>query len=314
MDTKDRLEVYKVLFETWRFEVNSHWQRSSYFAAFETVAVAACWKLLDEQKSAWAGIVLSILGMLLTEIWRRNNNKTHFYAVYWLGKVTELEARLSSESGDSVYFATEILNRPRTGWIRHRHLVQAVPMIFFVAWIMLLGLGVFRAGIRQSWFLSFLHVEARPVYEMTPLILSIASLLVGVAAAWIAASSLSQARRVAEGAQRDWRQRKWFDLYFEADEAYDALDHFQVLYPSSLAPGWGSAEWERCWNDLMRAMRTVNRMAVAFPKNSVVDDLFSATAGFANPNEALSKDRLQQLLNAVEGLRQKSLVDATVLQ
>jgi hypothetical protein len=42
MEIRDRLEVYKTLFETWRFEVNSHWQRSSYFAAFETVAVAAC--------------------------------------------------------------------------------------------------------------------------------------------------------------------------------------------------------------------------------------------------------------------------------
>jgi hypothetical protein len=27
MDTKERLEVYKAVFETWRFEVNSHWQR-----------------------------------------------------------------------------------------------------------------------------------------------------------------------------------------------------------------------------------------------------------------------------------------------
>jgi hypothetical protein len=133
MEIRDRLEVYKTLFETWRFEVNSHWQRSSYFAAFETVAVAACWKLLGDTKSVWAGIVLAVLGILLTEIWRRNNQKTHFYAVYWLGKVAEIEKRLSVEAKESLTFAAEILHRPRNGWIRHRHLVQAVPMIFFLA-------------------------------------------------------------------------------------------------------------------------------------------------------------------------------------
>jgi hypothetical protein len=313
MDTKERLEVYKAVFETWRFEVNSHWQRSSYFAAFETVAIAACWKLLDESRSVWAGTVLAVLGVLLTEIWRRNNDKTHFYAEYWLRKVTELEKSLSEGGHESILFATEILNRPRNSRIRHRDLVQAVPMIFFIAWITLFGLGISKELMGWPDVVRFLCAEKRPMYDLVSLFVSIAALLVGAAAAWIAASSLSQAKKVAEGERRDWKQRKWFDLYLKADEAYDALDHFQTIYPDASSGGWGSTEWEGRWNELMRVMRTVNRMAVAFPKDSAIDDLFNATAGFTSTDAALSKERLAQLLNAVEGLRQKALTNQAIL-
>ena len=35
---KELLELHKSLLQTWQFEVNSHWQRSAYFAAFEKAA------------------------------------------------------------------------------------------------------------------------------------------------------------------------------------------------------------------------------------------------------------------------------------
>lgn len=311
MDTKELLDVYKTLFETWRFEVNSHWQRSSYFAAFETVAVTACWKLLTDQNYAWAGIILSILGTALTEIWRRNNDKTHLYAVYWLERVANLETTLSTRSGESINFASAILNRPRPYRIRHRHLVQAVPMIFFGAWIALLLFGLCRVSVFH--FLAIKTQQAGIGLEMVSLIVSIASLLAGIAAVWIAKSSLSQARQVAEREQKEWKQRKWFDLYFKADEAYDALDYFRVKYPNSSLADWGSAQWEKDWNDLMRVMRTVNRMAVVFPKNVATDLLFTSTGAFSDPTEALSEGRLKQLLDAGEGLRQRALVDPSVL-
>ena len=71
-------DLYKVLFDTWRSQVDSYWQRSNYFAAFETVAVAACWHLLDT-KHFWTEVGLSILGILLTITWYLNNRKTHSY-------------------------------------------------------------------------------------------------------------------------------------------------------------------------------------------------------------------------------------------
>jgi hypothetical protein len=143
MEPKDLLEVYKSLFETWRFEVNSHWQRSSYFAAFETVAVAACWELLKSRDAPeWPGPMLAVLGLLLTAVWFLNNRKTHFYAVYWLDAVGAVERKLFFEE-TGLQFATRIQQRQR-GLIRHRHLVQAVPAIFFVAWVTLLLLGFCR--------------------------------------------------------------------------------------------------------------------------------------------------------------------------
>ena len=109
MDTKDLIELYKSLFETWRFEVNSHWQRSSYFAAFETVAVGACWKLLTDSSSPrWAGPVLAVLGIFLTVVWFCSNRKTHFYAVYWLKKVVAIEHKLIERGEDNVDFAAQI--------------------------------------------------------------------------------------------------------------------------------------------------------------------------------------------------------------
>jgi hypothetical protein len=178
MEIKELLEVYKALFETWRFEVNSHWQRSSYFAAFETVAVAACWKLLDGGRSAWAGLVLAVLGIGLTEIWRRNNNKTHLYAVYWLKRVTDLETRISERTGETIDFATAILNRPRTDRIRHRDLVQAVPMLFFATWLMMLLMEISRFSPYGITWLKVHQTGLELTYDMTALIVSIASLLV----------------------------------------------------------------------------------------------------------------------------------------
>jgi len=73
MKTKQLLQVYKSLFDTWRFEVNSHWQRSSYFAAFETVAIAAYWKVRSVPSDRGWAIFLSMLGAILTGVWFLNN-------------------------------------------------------------------------------------------------------------------------------------------------------------------------------------------------------------------------------------------------
>ncbi len=311
MDTKELLEVYKSLFETWRFEVNSHWQRSSYFAAFETVAVAACWiALTDSSGQKWAGSVVAILGIALTAVWFLNNNKTHEYAVYWLSAVGAVEQKLIARSGEpGIDFAAKVPNRKRKDliYIRHPHLVQAPPVIFLVAWVILLGFGI-KSGMIKS-----VPVQHAMTYESVTLAVTIASLAVSVVAVLVAKSSLSQAKQVADRDQKDWKQRKWFDVYFKADEAYDALDRFQVLYPSPSSAGWNTPEWERESHDLMRIMRTVNRIALVFPQNPEIKALFDATAAFKNMAEATSKARLNRIGDAVEGLRQRSLLDPSIL-
>jgi hypothetical protein len=316
MKTQELLEIYKTLFETWRFQVNSHWQRSSFFSALETVALVACWKVFSDKpctRAACLGVCLALLGITLTMVWLLINDRTHMYALYWLGAVGEIEIKLMNSSREwGIDFAKKILDDSRStitrSTIHHHQLERAVPLLFIIAWIALLlfGLGLFPmiGGTAMHGAVSYASVS---------LTIAITSLLVSAAATLIARSSLSQAKQVADRDQKDWKQRKWFDLYFKADEAYDALDRFQALYPSTSSPGWNTAEMQRESHDLMRAMRTVHRIAVVFPRNTLTDALFDATAAFEDMDEATSKERLSKVFDAVEGIRQKALVDASVL-
>jgi uncharacterized membrane protein YidH (DUF202 family) len=148
-------------------------------------------------------------------------------------------------------------------------------------------------------------------YESIPLWVAIASLMVSVAAVFIAWSSLSQAKQVADRDRRDWKQRKWFDLYFKANEIHDSLDRFQTLYDDATPC---TTEFQKDWNDLMFLIREVQSMAVVFPKNSVIEEFLSCTAVFKDRAEVLSKCRLKKVFNAVEGIRLKALLDPTVLE
>lgn len=303
MDTNELLEMHKSLFETWRFEVNSHWQRSSYFAAFETVAVAACWKLLNSPSQRWAAVVLSALGIILTSVWLLNNNKTRYYARYWLRAVCDIESKLIERSGEQgINFAWRILNRPRTDLVRHPNLVQAVPFMFLVAWVTLLWSGI-RLMLLESGAMH--HVIALDSISLT---VSIASLVLALAGVLIAYSSLSQAKRVAERDQREWKQRKWVDMYLKANETYDALDRFHVLSSS-----WGAGDWEREWNDLMRLTRGAHAMAVVFPINPAIDAFVSSTAVFKD-DKTVSQERLSKVFDAVELIRQKALIHPSIVE
>lgn len=63
----------------------------------------------------------------------------------------------------------------------------------------------------------------------------------------------------------------------------------------------------------MFLMREAHAMAAVFPKNSVIDELFAWTTGQSNPQEAVSDERMTKLFNAVNGLREKALVDPSIL-
>lgn len=311
MNTDQLLEMYTSLYETWRFEVNSHWQRSSYFAAFETVAVAACWIVSTTPSGHyWAEAIVSVLGIALTAVWFLSNNKTHEYALFWLDAAGLVEKKLIECSGEGgIDFAVQVKRRPRKDavYIRHPTLVQIPPMLFLAAWMILFGVGV------RQWVVQF-----RP--NQTPMKVEVASLAIGLApyflffALLIARSSLSQAKYVAARDRRDWKQRKWFDVYAKVDEAYDRLDYFQTIYPSVDSPGWGSSEWEQEWAKLITALRAANRMASVFPVNPVINKLFEATAAFKDLKEAVSKERLSKIFDAVEEIRQQARVDAAVLE
>jgi hypothetical protein len=147
---------------------------------------------------------------------------------------------------------------------------------------------------------------------MLSTLLSVASLLLSLAATFIAGSSLSQARRVANRDRQDWRQRRWFDLYFQLSETYDFFDWFQTEYKSTNPSSWGDIEI-RDWNRLMNLFRRVHTTAMVFPPNPVIDKLVLATAVFSDQQESLSDNRLKSVLDVMDDVRMEALVDRGVL-
>ncbi len=141
-------------------------------------------------------------------------------------------------------------------------------------------------------------------YESAALVVAVASLVVAGAALWFAGRSLGLAKM-------DWRQRKWFELYFNASEFCDALEHFQTQHDST---SLNTNDGKKDFNDLIFLVRKAFHMALVFPRNPVVTNVLLSTAVFKDPVEALSKERLQKISDAVEDLRQKALVDTGVLE
>jgi hypothetical protein len=101
------------------------------------------------------------------------------------------------------------------------------------------------------------------------------------------------------------------DLYFKADQAYNALDEYQELY-NGCNPAIASPEQQKDHNRLMDIFREACTMAAVFPKNEAIDTLFKSVK-FTTVTDALSKDRLKELSDALELLRQKAFINADVL-
>jgi hypothetical protein len=138
-------ELHQSTLETWRFQVDSYWQRSSYFAAFETVALGLCWKALGE--SLYLGCIFATLGTALTGIWLWNNSKTYSYVKYWWDCLREIERqRKLGDSKQPLDFAeqiedpkkiqSKIIERPAKGFSYHK-VLQLVPILFLAAWLLL---------------------------------------------------------------------------------------------------------------------------------------------------------------------------------
>jgi hypothetical protein len=139
------------------------------------------------------------------------------------------------------------------------------------------------------------------------LIIAVASLVVAVVAVRFTVVALNLARM-------DWRQRKWFDLYFQAAQASDFLENFQKQYGATPLELRGMPEVMRPFNELLFLLRKAYSMAVVFPINPEIQEFLNASAVFKDRNEAFSTERLEKIKNAVDGLREKALLGPEVLR
>jgi len=142
-------------------------------------------------------------------------------------------------------------------------------------------------------------------------LLSVLALLISWWTLKLARGSLTVAKKMVEHARMDWAQQKWFDLYLKAGRAYNGLEHYQAQYQGSNSAAQ-SPEQVRDFNQLMRLFYEAHTMALVFPKNAATEALFLSTR-FKNASDVLSKERTNALLDALELLRQKALVNKRVL-
>ena len=151
--------------------------------------------------------------------------------------------------------------------------------------------------------------------EVSSLVVALASLLATIFVGWIsvhfARRAQLEAKDAVERSHSDWRQQKWFDLYFEAHLAYDLLDRFQAV-ANSLG-GAQLGDLQAALDDVTRQFRKVHTLALVFPKCKEIDQLIEATSGLSSEAAARKKDRLPGTLEASEGIRQLALLDADVL-
>jgi hypothetical protein len=79
--------------ETRRWQIDSNWRRTAYFAAFQTpLRLAARSAFMD--KYFWASIATSAFGFLLNLGWILNDRKTGAYTDYWRRAAESIEDNL----------------------------------------------------------------------------------------------------------------------------------------------------------------------------------------------------------------------------
>jgi len=149
------------------------------------------------------------------------------------------------------------------------------------------------------------------ILSLLSVVLALAALIIAYCTLKVTLDSLKITKQSVERARLDWARQKWFDLYFKADQAYNALEEYQALY-QGCNPAICSPEQEKDRNRLMDIFREACTMAAVFPKNEAVEAFFGCVQ-FSNVNDALSKQRLKAFADALEQLRQKALVHKDVL-
>jgi hypothetical protein len=140
---------------------------------------------------------------------------------------------------------------------------------------------------------------------------AISALAVAVVSLWVARQTLVLTRKTLEDAADDWAQRKWFDLYQQADHAYDLLDFFRQVHPA--AGSTNSGQMVSDWNETMEAIRRAHTMAVVFPVNPTITKFLNATAVFSNTQNAYDQTIVHAFFDAVQDLRDMAVLKPEVL-
>jgi hypothetical protein len=124
------------VWDSWRFQVDSGWNRSNYFAVVETVALAGAWQVLEQKIYIKTALFFAFLGLLSSLIWLLNDYINHTYINYWWQSTGE--AKGYEKKAEELKI---VRWWPRVG-LRYSHLMRGIPFIFCIAWLWMLGLFI----------------------------------------------------------------------------------------------------------------------------------------------------------------------------
>jgi hypothetical protein len=159
MTSKDELfRAYGLITENWRFQVNSNWQRTNYFALFETALLGGTWKIISERHIV-SGFAAAFLGIALTVVWLLNDVKAGSYIAYWWASLGDIEKAIQHADHDEKkeplclfgFVSNYELNAKKYGicrpcWPSYNTLMRAVPSLFFVGWFCILVFDFYSCG------------------------------------------------------------------------------------------------------------------------------------------------------------------------
>jgi hypothetical protein len=94
--------------------------------------------------SVGTAIAVSFGGILLTIIWYRSTVKTWRYVRHWWDSIIEIEKDLNM--GQQKYDIASRLESAPKDCLPYRCLVQAIPLLFGMAWAALLILSIARCA------------------------------------------------------------------------------------------------------------------------------------------------------------------------
>jgi hypothetical protein len=153
-------ETYRLLFENWRFQVQNNWQRSSYFAVFETAALAGAWSVVtQDHQLGSSGLAFAFLGAVLTLIWTFSNHRSGLYTSYWWKSLCKLEREAKGVGAGLNLVCEYDINRECFGitkvrvipCLRYPMSMQFVPTLFMFAWLWLIGKASLKLWCHYNW-------------------------------------------------------------------------------------------------------------------------------------------------------------------
>src|ERR1035441_6935400 len=126
-------EVYKAVFETWRYQSDAYWQRSNYFAAFETAGLAGSWYVLEHSHPV-VGLAFSFVGLVSAIAWLVTSVAFHRYVDYWWEKIKDAETANSLKDYGLAFASDHPGSR-----LHPSRWVYLIPVLFLITWIVVLG-------------------------------------------------------------------------------------------------------------------------------------------------------------------------------